>query len=289
MTKQISLQGTVEKWVWANPHSWLYIRVVKADGSQEVWGFEAGSTGMLARSGWNAADMKPGDKVTVNGSPERSGNHIGLLNEVQLANRPSAESRGRVRLPRGWCTSSRSGRASSSGRPPGGRMPRPPASCRGRSMIKHKTLLAVALCSAMLALPAGAAEPLGSSWADVTKLPDFFTGNWQSMTSFLDNPVQCPVYCSSTGLHRPLQAHSGHTFCGPRLQNPWDADYSAPGLPAEVLLSAGHDCDLYRKQQHDALHQTQWEAFRAPKPDLPGRVGWAFRGEYAGGGQCRLR
>ncbi len=84
MSKQISVQGTVEKWVWANPHSWLYIRVVKADGSQEVWGFEAGSTGMLARSGWNAADMKPGDKVTVSGSPERSGNHIGLMNEVQL-------------------------------------------------------------------------------------------------------------------------------------------------------------------------------------------------------------
>jgi hypothetical protein len=85
MTKSISMQGTVEKWVWANPHSWLYIRVVKADGSQEVWGFEAGSTGMLARTGWNAADMKPGDKVTVTGAPERTGNHIGLLNKVQLS------------------------------------------------------------------------------------------------------------------------------------------------------------------------------------------------------------
>jgi len=85
MTKSVSFQGTVEKWVWANPHSWLYVRVVKAGGSQEVWGFEAGSTGMLARTGWNAADMKPGDKVTVTAAPERAGNHIGLLNKVQLA------------------------------------------------------------------------------------------------------------------------------------------------------------------------------------------------------------
>lgn len=85
LTKSISLQGTVEKWVWANPHSWLYIRVVKTDGAQEIWGLEAGSTGMLARAGWNAADMKPGDKVTVMAAPERSGNHIGLLNEVHLA------------------------------------------------------------------------------------------------------------------------------------------------------------------------------------------------------------
>jgi hypothetical protein len=85
MTKKVSMQGTVEKWLWANPHSWLYLRVVKADGSQEVWGFEAGSTGMLARTGWNAADMKPGDKITVSGSPDRSGSHIALMDEVTLS------------------------------------------------------------------------------------------------------------------------------------------------------------------------------------------------------------
>jgi hypothetical protein len=86
MAKQLSLEGTVEKWQWANPHSWLYIQVVKADGSQEVWGLEAGSTGMLARSGWGAYDMKPGDKVTVTYSPEREGKHIGLLMQVKLPN-----------------------------------------------------------------------------------------------------------------------------------------------------------------------------------------------------------
>jgi hypothetical protein len=84
MSKQVSVQGTVEKWVWANPHSWLYIRVEKTDGSQEIWGCEAGSTGMLARGGWNAADMKPGDKVTVSGAPERNGSHVVLMNQVQL-------------------------------------------------------------------------------------------------------------------------------------------------------------------------------------------------------------
>jgi hypothetical protein len=85
MTKQITLSGTVEKWLWANPHSWLYIRVAKPDGTQEVWGLEAGSTGMLARGGWNAADMKPGDKIVCNANPNRNGNHIGLLGEVHLA------------------------------------------------------------------------------------------------------------------------------------------------------------------------------------------------------------
>lgn len=86
MSKQVTLRGIVEKWLWANPHSWLYIRVAKADGSQEVWGLEAGSTGMLARSGWNAGDMKPGDEVTVIVAPARNGQPVGLLNQVQLAN-----------------------------------------------------------------------------------------------------------------------------------------------------------------------------------------------------------
>jgi hypothetical protein len=82
----VTKTGTVEKWQWANPHSWLYIRVAEPNGVQEIWGFEAGSAGMLARSGWNAADMKPGDKVTVTGSPARNGKPIALISDVKLAN-----------------------------------------------------------------------------------------------------------------------------------------------------------------------------------------------------------
>ena len=84
MSQHFIFQGTVEKWLWSNPHSWLYVRVEKKDGTQEVWGFEAGGTNMLARSGWNAADMKPGDKVSAIAAPERSGTHGGLLEQVQL-------------------------------------------------------------------------------------------------------------------------------------------------------------------------------------------------------------
>jgi hypothetical protein len=84
MAKKIKVSGTVEKWVWGNPHSWLYIRTVKPDGSQQIWGFEAGSAGMLARSGWNSKDMKAGDKVTVTASPSRDGRPVGLISDVKL-------------------------------------------------------------------------------------------------------------------------------------------------------------------------------------------------------------
>ena len=85
MTRKITISGTVEKWVWSNPHSWLYIRTAKPGGAQEIWGFEAGSAGMLARSGWNSGDMKTGDKVTVTASPSRNGRTVGLISEVKLA------------------------------------------------------------------------------------------------------------------------------------------------------------------------------------------------------------
>ncbi len=57
----------------------------------------------------------------------------------------------------------------------------------------RKTFFVAALFAVMQAmLPAMAASPPGSSWADITKLPDFFGGNWQSATWMLDGPSKVP-------------------------------------------------------------------------------------------------
>jgi hypothetical protein len=85
LTKHLVYTGTVEKWIWANPHAWLYVRLEKKDHTQEVWGFEGGGTSMLVREGWNAADLKVGDIVKVTASPERTGQHLGTLSQVQLS------------------------------------------------------------------------------------------------------------------------------------------------------------------------------------------------------------
>jgi len=85
-SKTYSFRATVKKWLWANPHSWLYAVVTKSNGSQELWGFEAGGTNMLIRSGWSAADPKPGDNITVYAERDRTGIHIGELSKVVLAN-----------------------------------------------------------------------------------------------------------------------------------------------------------------------------------------------------------
>lgn len=84
LTRQVSVRGTVQRWVWSNPHSWLYIEVTKADGTKEIWGLEAGSTNALSRMGWAARDMRPGDVVTASVHPSRQPSRIGLLNQVEL-------------------------------------------------------------------------------------------------------------------------------------------------------------------------------------------------------------
>lgn len=86
ITKQYIFSGTVRKFLWQNPHVWLYVTVQKADGTSEVWGFEANGPNVLSRNGWNAADLKEGDKVTVYGNPERDGKHNALMAKVLLGN-----------------------------------------------------------------------------------------------------------------------------------------------------------------------------------------------------------
>ena len=96
-------------------------------------------------------------------------------------------------------------------------------------MIKHKTLLAVALYSAMFAMPAGA-QPLGSSWTDVAKLPDFFTGNWQSTTSFLDHPSNDPFTAQAKAHIAKYKPVQDIPFAGPSC--------SPPGMPIVQRLGS---------------------------------------------------
>ena len=84
-SKLTTLSGTVREWKWANPHTWLTVVVRKADGTDEEWALVGSSPNMMSRWGWNAADIKTGDKVLVDTHPARDGKTIGELHTVFLA------------------------------------------------------------------------------------------------------------------------------------------------------------------------------------------------------------
>ena len=69
------------------------------------------------------------------------------------------------------------------GPPPGGFPPGGPPPGAGPVGMKGP---------ATLTAPADS-KLLGTKWSDATKLPDFFSGNWQSVTSFLDRDVKTPL------------------------------------------------------------------------------------------------
>ncbi len=71
--KPLTLEGTVVKMEWVNPHSWLHIDVPKKDGTVERWKIEGGAPSALLRRGWNRNSLPIGTKVIVEAYQARSG------------------------------------------------------------------------------------------------------------------------------------------------------------------------------------------------------------------------
>jgi Family of unknown function (DUF6152) len=76
--KIITLRGTVKEFEYANPHSWLWVVVTDANGTETLWGFESEGPSTLLRAGIKKTSLKPGDKVTVRTRPLRDGRPAGV-------------------------------------------------------------------------------------------------------------------------------------------------------------------------------------------------------------------
>ena len=75
--KTVTMTGTVKEFEWSNPHAWMHMVVVGADGKSTDWSFEMGSVGQLARAGWKIDTVKPGDKLTMAMHPLKDGSRGG--------------------------------------------------------------------------------------------------------------------------------------------------------------------------------------------------------------------
>ena len=83
-TKSVTLIGTVAKFGWQNPHSWMEIEVPNEAGVVTTWKVEMTSPAFLIRAGWKSSSVKPGDKVKVVVRPLVSGDPGGLFVSVTL-------------------------------------------------------------------------------------------------------------------------------------------------------------------------------------------------------------
>ncbi len=84
-TKEQTITGTVTYFGFTNPHSFFDVDVVNAAGKTEPYKVFTAGRVLLVRYDWKASDMKPGDKVTVTGYPDRDDPHFMYLSRVEFA------------------------------------------------------------------------------------------------------------------------------------------------------------------------------------------------------------
>ena len=85
-SKSITLTGTVRKFEWTNPHSYIQLAVKAADGTEQEWSLEMGANVYLYNLGWRPSTVKVGDTLNVRVAPLRSGKSGGgLLVEATTA------------------------------------------------------------------------------------------------------------------------------------------------------------------------------------------------------------
>jgi hypothetical protein len=72
-TKEISLKATVTNFHFVNPHCVIEFEVIGEKAVIENWQAEFSSPAPMARKGWTAATLQPGDKISISGHPARTG------------------------------------------------------------------------------------------------------------------------------------------------------------------------------------------------------------------------
>jgi hypothetical protein len=87
LKKRLTVAGTVAKFEWTNPHSYVWVYVPKPGSPKEydLYAFENGSPTMMTRLGWTKSVLKAGDRVVIDYSPLKDGRHGGHLARVTFA------------------------------------------------------------------------------------------------------------------------------------------------------------------------------------------------------------
>ena len=85
MNTEISLTGTVKRWTFENPHSWLWVDVPVSQKPAEEWSIESAPPNYLTGQGWSASTIKAGERLTILISPLKTEPKRGILLEVKRA------------------------------------------------------------------------------------------------------------------------------------------------------------------------------------------------------------
>ena len=77
-SRKVEALGKITKFVFVNPHAFLYVEAPVAGGKAVEWQIELGAPISLRRTGWTPDTMKIGTDVKVVGSPSRAEGTYGM-------------------------------------------------------------------------------------------------------------------------------------------------------------------------------------------------------------------
>jgi hypothetical protein len=84
VNRPVTLNGTVTKIEWTNPHAWLFIDSKNDNGSVQNWAIELVGINDLLRLGWGRDKVKVGDVIDVDGFGAKNGMNIANAASVTL-------------------------------------------------------------------------------------------------------------------------------------------------------------------------------------------------------------
>jgi hypothetical protein len=88
MNKPLHLSGTLTEMHFINPHSYMEIEVVDAQGKKSSYRCEMRAAVLLRRSGWTADMFKVGSHIEVDGHPHRTDANACYTEDFKLGDAP---------------------------------------------------------------------------------------------------------------------------------------------------------------------------------------------------------
>jgi hypothetical protein len=111
-SKAVEYKGVLRRLDLVNPHSWIYFDVTDANGKVSAHRCEMRAATVLRRSGWTMAMFKPGQRITIEGSPDKFDPNSCYLNTVVLEDGSRADRYGQFTKAPARNTAPRSARRS---------------------------------------------------------------------------------------------------------------------------------------------------------------------------------
>ncbi|WP_428103135.1 DUF6152 family protein [Candidatus Rariloculus sp.] len=81
----VTLEGTITRMEWINPHAWLHIDVRNEDGTTTAWMIESATPNTLFRRGFTRDSVRTGTEITVHGYRARNGANRANGRDIILA------------------------------------------------------------------------------------------------------------------------------------------------------------------------------------------------------------